>query len=130
MMLRRLEVRGAIEISGRAMCGSRRIDIWVAGRGAARPVLRRHRSKREWLQLLKQDVAQCNAFVYILAEGGTCKVYGPELFIRPWIWEVSEQRRGPSKVGRRWMSGTQGLRPSHLEVNYLGAVGTKMDTHC
>eukprot|EP00434_Breviolum_minutum_P012449 symbB.v1.2.010968.t1/scaffold727.1/size198231/13 len=53
-----------------------------------------------------QDVAQCNAFVYSIQNGGTCTLYGPDPFIRPF---------------EGWKT---------LPVNYVGAVGSKLDLNC
>lgn len=53
-----------------------------------------------------QDVAQCNAFVYSPANGGSCTLYGPDLFMRPF---------------EGWKT---------LDVNYVGAVGEIMDQSC
>jgi len=53
-----------------------------------------------------QDVAQCNAYVYTELSGGSCTLYGPDEFLRPYVgWH-------------------------ELEVNYKGNIGTPTDQHC
>eukprot|EP00438_Fugacium_kawagutii_P006662 Skav225701 [mRNA] locus=scaffold1817:215650:222412:+ [translate_table: standard] len=52
------------------------------------------------------DVAQCNAYVYSPLNGGSCALYGPDLFLRPY---------------EGW---------KELDVNYDGAIGTATDTLC
>ncbi|CAE6940013.1 unnamed protein product [Symbiodinium natans] len=53
-----------------------------------------------------QDVAQCNAYVYTEASGGSCTLYGPDQFLRPY---------------EGW---------HELEVNYRGILGASTDQHC
>ncbi|CAK9080676.1 unnamed protein product [Durusdinium trenchii] len=49
-----------------------------------------------------QDVAQCNAFVYSPANHGTCTVYGPEPFLRPFEgWKTLDVLGVPNRPARR-----------------------------